>query len=67
MKKRPGRGAFPLCLEWPNLGVGTLAVGADIEALTLFLLGNTQARRILADHERHVADDGERMTAVSTL
>ena len=58
MKKRPARGAFPSCFEWPSLGVGTLAVGADIEALTLFLLGNAQAGRELADHERHVADDG---------
>ena len=58
MKKRPGRGAFPSCFEWPKLGVGTLAVGADIEALALFLLRNTQARRVLADHQRHVADDG---------
>ena len=50
MKKRPGRGAFPSCFEWPNLGVGTLAMGADIEALTLFLLGNAQACGDLADH-----------------
>ena len=58
MKKRPGRGAFPSCFEWPDLGVSTLAMGANIEALTLFLLINTQARGVLADHECHIADDG---------